>query len=139
MISDELIYIYPAAYSPEILAERLWGEFKTKENPILRISGQFQSLTSQVPLLSIPFSFFRFYETLDMYDVYQLVQMKEGKVIDCDIVLYISTISTISTIYCIVYIFYMSIYTGPSDVYGAQPTTQERVLWTGKLEWIILD
>ena len=66
--------------------------------------------------------------------------MKEGKVIDCDIVLYISTIycivyiSTISTIYCIVYIFYMSIYTGPSDVYGAQPTTQERVLWTGKLE-----
>ena len=63
--------------------------------------------------------------------------MKEGKVIDCDIVLYISTISTIYcivfistifTLYRIQYIYYMSIYTGPSDVYGAQPTTQERVL-----------
>ena len=58
MISDQHIYIYSAAYSPEISAERLWGEFKTKENPILRISGQFQSLTSQVSLISIPFSFF---------------------------------------------------------------------------------
>ena len=58
MIWDQHICIYSAAYSPEISAERVWGEFKTKENPILRISGQFQSLTSQVPLLSIPFSFF---------------------------------------------------------------------------------
>ena len=55
-----------------------------------------------------------------MYDVYQIVQMKEGKVVDCDIVLYL--------LYIVLYIYYMSIYTGPSDVYGAQPTTQERVL-----------